>query len=90
VGAWLVGIVNYKLLLFVMAGTVLVAAAYLLSRKEQWEKLVPTPEGEVPGPRAGTASPSAAAASVPDPGALHPAGCDPRGRLGLKEASQPN
>jgi MFS family permease len=53
VGAWLVGIVNYKLLLFVMAGTVLVAAAYLLSRKEQWEKLVPTPEDEVPRPERG-------------------------------------
>ena len=41
IGAWLVGIVDYKLLLFVMAGTVLIAAGYLLSRKEQWEKLDP-------------------------------------------------
>ncbi|MGA3354189.1 MAG: MFS transporter [Acidimicrobiales bacterium] len=38
-GAWLVGIVDYKVLLFIMAGTILLAAAYLLSRKEQWEKL---------------------------------------------------
>ena len=51
VGAWLVGIVNYKLLLFVMSGTVLAAAAYLLSRKEQWEKL-PTPAADG-GPLAG-------------------------------------
>ncbi|HLN07227.1 MAG TPA: MFS transporter [Acidimicrobiales bacterium] len=39
VGAWLIGIVNYRILLAVMSGTVLVAAAYLLSRKEQWVKL---------------------------------------------------
>jgi len=40
-GAWLVGIVDYKVLLYVMAGTVLLAAGYLLSRREQWEKLPP-------------------------------------------------
>jgi MFS family permease len=45
VGAWLVGIVNYRVLLFVMAGTVLMAATYLLSRKEQWQKL-PSPTAE--------------------------------------------
>jgi MFS family permease len=52
VGAWLVGIVNYKLLLFVMSGTVLGAAIYLLSRKEQWEKLPLAPEGQEPAPPA--------------------------------------
>src|ERR1019366_2046295 len=41
-GAWLVGIVNYQLLLAVMGGTVLLAAVYLLTRKQQWEKLAPT------------------------------------------------
>jgi MFS family permease len=40
-GAWLVGIVNYQLLLAIMGGTVLAAAIYLLTRKEQWEKLPP-------------------------------------------------
>jgi MFS family permease len=37
-GAWLVGVVNYQILLAVMGSTVLAAAAYLLTRKEQWEK----------------------------------------------------
>jgi MFS family permease len=41
VGAWLVGVVSYQLLLAVMGGTVLLAAVYLLTRKEQWEKLAP-------------------------------------------------
>ncbi|MGA2528992.1 MAG: MFS transporter [Acidimicrobiales bacterium] len=50
-GAWLVGIVDYKVLLFVMAGTIVLAAAYLLSRKEQWEKL-PGPAGAADKPEA--------------------------------------
>lgn len=41
VGAWLIGLVSYRILSFVMAGTVLIAAGYLLSRREQWEKLPP-------------------------------------------------
>jgi uncharacterized membrane protein YfcA len=40
-GAWLVGVVSYQILLAVMGSTVLAAAAYLLTRKEQWEKLTP-------------------------------------------------
>ena len=40
-GAYLVGIVDYRILLYVMAGTVMGAAVYLLSRREQWVKYVP-------------------------------------------------
>ena len=40
-GAYLVGIVDYRILLFVMAGTVLGAALYLLSRREQWVRIRP-------------------------------------------------
>lgn len=37
-GAWLVGIVSYRLLLYVMAATVLGSALYLLTSKEQWKR----------------------------------------------------
>ena len=55
-GAWLIGLVSYRILLFVMAGTVLIAAAYLLSRKEQWEKLPPQAGEAFPEPNLSTES----------------------------------
>ena len=39
-----------------MAGTVLIAAAYLLSRKEQWEKLPPQAGEAFPEPNLSTES----------------------------------
>ncbi|HEV8065297.1 MAG TPA: MFS transporter, partial [Acidimicrobiales bacterium] len=48
VGALLIGVVDYRLLLIVTAGVVTVAAAYLLTRPEQWQsRLVdePAPQG---------------------------------------------
>jgi MFS family permease len=49
-GAWLVGVVDYKVLLYVIAATVLAAAGYLLSRKEQWQKLdLPATSGPARG-----------------------------------------
>ena len=54
-GAWLVGVVDYKVLLYVIAATVLAAAGYLLSRKEQWQKLdLPA----MSGPARGAAGPT--------------------------------
>ena len=55
-GAWLVGVVNYQLLLGIMGVTVLVAALYLLTRKEQWVKMAPAeaaaePEADPVGSR---------------------------------------
>jgi hypothetical protein len=40
-GAYLVGIVDYRMLLYVMAGTVMGSAIYLLTRGEQWVRYVP-------------------------------------------------
>ena len=40
-GAYLVGIVDYRMLLYVMAGTVMASALYLLTRREQWVRYVP-------------------------------------------------
>ena len=47
-GAWLVGIVDYRILLYIMAGVILLAAFYLLSRKEQWERLPAVAETSAP------------------------------------------
>ena len=63
-GAELVGIVDYRILLAIMAGTVLVAAAYLLSRPEQWVKLPPGVDEDAP--RAAPSAPGAAGAPRQD------------------------
>ena len=63
-GAELVGIVDYRILLAIMAGTVLVAAAYLMSRPEQWVKLPPGGEEDPPAD-APAAEPSAPGANGP-------------------------
>ena len=84
-GAELVGIVNYRILLAIMAGTVLSAAAYLLSRREQWEKL---PAEAAAEPEAAAAEREAAAVERKREASRQPpAPCAPRGRMAKQRSS---
>jgi MFS family permease len=62
VGATLLGIVDYRLLLAVVAAVVAGAGAYLLTRREQWERPATVPTAPAP---AETAKASLAAAAAP-------------------------
>jgi MFS family permease len=83
VGAALIGVVNYRYLLAVIAAVVTVAAAYLLSRKEQWVRLAVERDAPVLGhgplelaAEAQRFTPAGAAAKFEEPVATAPVPAD--------------